>query len=106
MSKPMTIVKDFVRGEEQADELKAAAKQYATNIERIYAQVGDHIRQNAELAARYGRDALLAQLPADVAASVAAVEGGLAQAWGALSDDAMPEIPAQPVVEESQPVQE
>jgi DNA-binding transcriptional LysR family regulator len=61
MSKPMTIVKDFVRGEQAADELKAAAKQYATNIERIYAQVGDHIRMNAELAARHGRDALLAQ---------------------------------------------
>ena len=104
--KPMTAVINYVRNEQQADATKAAAKQYAVNIERIYAQVGDHIRQNTELAAKYGRDALLAQLPAEVAASVAAVEGGLAQAWGALSDDAMPEIPAQPVVEESQPVQE
>jgi len=97
--KPMTIVKDFVRGEQAADELKAAAKQYAVNHERIYSQVDDHIRKNAELAAKYGRDNLLAQLPPEVAAAISGVELGLAQAWVALSDASMPEIPAQPVQE-------
>jgi hypothetical protein len=100
--KPMNIISAYVRGQEQADVLKAAAKQYAYNIDRIYAQVGDHIRLNAELAAAHGRDNLLAQLPPEVAANIAGVEVGLAQAWGALSDDAMPELPAQPVTPEPQ----
>jgi hypothetical protein len=92
----MTTVVKFVRAEAEQDAVKADAKLYAANIERIYTQVGSHIANNAALASKHGRETLLAKLPSDVAAAIVAVETGLATVWAAMSEESMPEIPAQP----------
>jgi hypothetical protein len=92
----MTTVVNFVRAEAEQDAVKADAKLYAANIAHIYSQVGSHITANAALATKHGREAMLAQLPANVAEAIVAVETGLATVWAAMSEEAMPEIPAQP----------
>jgi hypothetical protein len=99
MTKPLTSIVDFIRTQREQDALEQAAIDYLANIERMYAQVGAHMENNAALCRKYGRAALLAKLPPELAALGEAVTEGVRQAWTQLSDTDFPAMPDQPVQE-------
>jgi hypothetical protein len=87
----------YIRTEEQADQLRAHARQLAGAFERLYAQVGSHVAEMALLCAADGKANLLAQLPTDVAASIEESLALIRQVWPMLSEQPFPEMPDAPV---------
>jgi hypothetical protein len=103
MSKPVDVIFAYKAAVDQESAIEKAADQAVDCYARFFSQVAGLTREYALLCQQFGRDNLLAQLPADVAAALEAGRTSLETFWAANSPYPFPEMPAEPV--ETPPVE-
>lgn len=80
------------------DEVAKAAETFVTQFRYgVYHQVGDNLEKMSALAKQYGMNALMAKLPADIAATTRGILAQLGPIWQGMTGNPFPDFPDEPV---------